>query len=734
MVKLLTRHGADLSLEASRTNSPWMRNIEYRTNIQEVLRDAVKANRLLVSSAKDGYWKGVFQAIDHGAWLDLPDESQRTALAWASSHGNARAVRELLQAGASVDLRDTCGWTPLAWAVRSDHQGDNNIFKSSLDGYAGAFGAHTACFPDDLVQQVLPCFNFQAEDGINTYFIDTLELCQISRATPDNRSHLLSTHGHPWSQLPGCVPEMACRCVGAYLLKARRVEQGLTALKTRLVTDVPRLRNATWTAARWQLPLRRRRGTGATVWEAQEMFWRKFAGFRYSLHKTGSLGVNLADSSEPMADGIATLGSELLGNFKLTKQHSTYQLQVRHGNSCALELFHGTCEHPHFGVFEAFPPVQGPAEQGTLLDFLGISSSVSAHCEEIPAWERQQLPLPRTWPVLDEEYLEWADVLKSAWEAAEHQRPLRVADIGAGSYGIWASRAAKAFVRRADPRLGCELLLVEPFENRCEFKVETRQLKTSAELKALLAPGDPWDLLDIDAQGMEKPFLQGIVAWLRQRVRRLHISTHDRAIHWEILQWLKEMGAHNNWPKVASVLEHHKADLHTRTFTGDTLAHLAAKSNHCFTLALLSLAGVDLDLQDFEGHSPLQATVISGKFVATKCLLLLRANPELRDEGGRSIVALAASHGQHALLENLLPAPLAPKPAAPGPSLKAQARKTVIPGRADVNLEAFKAGRKSLKEEKVDACSTKHGAGIPGASPRLDTSGGGCQSHQSQSW
>ena len=58
--------------------------------------------------------------------------------------------------------------------------------------------------------------------------------------------------------------------------------------------------------------------------------------------------------------------------------------------------------------------------------------------------------------------------------------------------------------------------------------------------QALLSPGDPWDLLDIDAQGMERPFLQGIVGWLRHRVRRLHVSTHDRAIHWEILQWLKE--------------------------------------------------------------------------------------------------------------------------------------------------------------------------------------------------
>ena len=110
---------------------------------------------------------------------------------------------------------------------------------------AGAFGEHTACFPDDIIQQVLPCFNFQAEDNINKYYIDTLELCQISSSAPDSRSHLLSTQGHPWSQLPGCVPEMACSCVGAYLLKASHVGKYLADLKTSLVTDVPRLRNAT---------------------------------------------------------------------------------------------------------------------------------------------------------------------------------------------------------------------------------------------------------------------------------------------------------------------------------------------------------------------------------------------------------------------------------------------------------------------------------------------------------
>lgn len=134
--------------------------------------------------------------------------------------------------------------------------------------------------------------------------------------------------------------------------------------------------------------------------------------------------------------------------------------------------------------------------------------------------------------------------------------------------------------------------------------------------------------------------------------------------------------------------------MNTRTFTGDTLAHLAAKSDHCFTLAFLSVAGLDLDLQDFAGHSPLQATVIAGRSEAARCLLQLRASPDLRDEGGRSIVALAAVHGQHALLDSLL--------VVKEPVVAPKGRKTVIPGRAEANVEAFKAGRKSLKEGSLD--------------------------------
>eukprot|EP00439_Symbiodinium_sp_Y106_P082233 s744_g21.t1 len=144
MVRLLTRHGADPSLEASRASSPWLRNAEYQTSIQEVLRDAVKANKLLVSAAKEGWWKGVFQAIEHGAWLEIPDESQKTPLGWAASHGSVQAVRQLIQARASLNAREQCGWTPIHWAAhRNWAEVASVLHYHSADVHAKAFSGDT---------------------------------------------------------------------------------------------------------------------------------------------------------------------------------------------------------------------------------------------------------------------------------------------------------------------------------------------------------------------------------------------------------------------------------------------------------------------------------------------------------------------------------------------------------------------------------------------------------------
>ncbi|CAE7588263.1 ANK1 [Symbiodinium natans] len=144
MVRLLTRHGADPSLEASRASSPWLRNAEYQTSIQEVLRDAVKANRLLLSAAKEGWWKGVFQAIEHGAWLEIPDEAQKTPLGWAASHGSVQAVRHLIQARASLNAREQCGWTPIHWAVhRNWAEVASVLHHHNADVHAKAFSGDT---------------------------------------------------------------------------------------------------------------------------------------------------------------------------------------------------------------------------------------------------------------------------------------------------------------------------------------------------------------------------------------------------------------------------------------------------------------------------------------------------------------------------------------------------------------------------------------------------------------
>jgi len=372
---------------------------------------------------------------------------------------------------------------------------------------------------------------------------------------------------------------MACECVGPYLRKVRRIQELLTEVKNLFTCDISELKNATLTATQWQLPLRsiKSRNQGArlapTVAEARYIFWRRFDKFRTSAFLSGGAGLTLVDSNAPEIDNIsvAMMASETSHNFKWRKQQQTFELQLQHGNDCAVAMFEGNCKHPHFEIFKAFPPIHGPPAEGEMLDFLGISSSILAYCEESRmalyppgrsfacAWLQQPTGQPRTWPMLDEEYLEWADVLSSARQASVREQPFRMAEVGAGTYGIWASRAAKAFLRHAPPWASCELLLVEPFvmgdgsalrthvqknfpENRCKFQVETSKLTTAGELKALLSTGEPWDLVDIDAQGWEKPFLEGILGWLQHRVRRLHISTHTRKIHWTILEWLNETG------------------------------------------------------------------------------------------------------------------------------------------------------------------------------------------------
>ncbi|CAJ1444492.1 unnamed protein product [Effrenium voratum] len=240
-----------------------------------------------------------------------------------------------------------------------------------------------------------------------------------------------------------------------------------------------------------------------------------------------------------------------------------WQVLLDVGNSALPNIFQQPFSQ-HLPIFRRFPPVHGPALEGHVLDFLGLSTERTVACPEFmppllaPSrifecrYESANRPL-RFWPFLDEEYLEWSDVLAVAVGPS-----LRMAEVGAGPVGLWGVRAAKAFLRAASAHASCEVLLVEPFdrgdgssldrhlqvnipEGRCNITMDTKPVHSGADLKALLA-GEPWDLVDIDAQGAEHGMLRGMAGWLAQQVRRLHVSTHTRWIHRDLLRWLREAG------------------------------------------------------------------------------------------------------------------------------------------------------------------------------------------------
>ncbi|CAE7794559.1 unnamed protein product [Symbiodinium sp. CCMP2592] len=111
-------------------------------------------------------------------------------------------------------------------------------------------------------------------------------------------------------------------------------------------------------------------------------------------------------------------------------------------------LFKGTCQKKHLPIFENFPAVAGPGQEGFILDFLGVSMPAHVDCEHtslafftpgrsMPCeYLKSGKTLPRIWPMLDEEYLEWADSLTAGFRAAKAARPFRMAELGSGAFGI----------------------------------------------------------------------------------------------------------------------------------------------------------------------------------------------------------------------------------------------------------------------------------------------------------
>eukprot|EP00930_Biecheleria_cincta_P017088 TRINITY_DN13685_c0_g1_i1.p1 TRINITY_DN13685_c0_g1~~TRINITY_DN13685_c0_g1_i1.p1 ORF type:complete len:969 (+),score=168.39 TRINITY_DN13685_c0_g1_i1:84-2990(+) len=150
MVRLLVRKGADTQFDPG-ASSGWMQSSVLRLKtviIQETLRDVVKANRLLLASAKEGDCLGISQALEHGACVEASEDDRRSPLSWSAGFNSWDGVVELMKAEANLLSRDVLGWTPLHWAAQN-----NSCEAASALHHQGA-DVLTRTFEGDTAQHI----------------------------------------------------------------------------------------------------------------------------------------------------------------------------------------------------------------------------------------------------------------------------------------------------------------------------------------------------------------------------------------------------------------------------------------------------------------------------------------------------------------------------------------------------------------------------------------------------
>lgn len=253
-------------------------------------------------------------------------------------------------------------------------------------------------------------------------------------------------------------------------------------------------------------------------------------------------------------------------------QRDRVALATAPADGCVINTFTKTCGGTPAPAFRRFLPVHGPPRQGHILDFLGVSTDLAYICSGrgdkwlagiapsrlLACLAHKDRTLLRQWPIMDEEYLEWVDVLGAATAAADRGGSFAMAEVGSGPYGIWAMRGAVAFSRLAAGRGSCTLLLVEPEtanrsqlrrhvkanmpHGRCAFVDEREYMSNLPDFIRMLdraSVQQVWDLIDVDIQGFEIHMIAGNLEMLAARVRRMHISTHSLEIHITILERLR---------------------------------------------------------------------------------------------------------------------------------------------------------------------------------------------------
>ena len=226
--------------------------------------------------------------------------------------------------------------------------------------------------------------------------------------------------------------------------------------------------------------------------------------------------------------------------------------------------------HP---AFQRFSRWEGEVPEGFVVNFLGVMTRVSfwppyaAISERYPKGRH----VKTEYPPFDEEYFEWIDLLEAITEA---EGQFTMLELG-GGWGRWVANAAAALRQlgssarsligvEAEPthfQMMAQHLADNSVDPRCIRLIQAAVAGTDGEvgfhvgetqwgnpanwygqsiggatkvkavsLSTLLKPIGKVDLIDIDVQGAELEVLNKGSEELADKVKRIHVATHDHEI------------------------------------------------------------------------------------------------------------------------------------------------------------------------------------------------------------
>jgi len=227
----------------------------------------------------------------------------------------------------------------------------------------------------------------------------------------------------------------------------------------------------------------------------------------------------------------------------------------------------------HHPIFRQFPCWKGIVPPDFIVNFLGVLTRVDYFeaYRDISNRYPEDRRVETDYPIFDEEYFEWIDVLEATVAAEDHFTML---ELGAG-YGRWTANAAAALRILGKSRSTFVAVEAEPThfqwwsQHLAANSVDSSNLRLvqaavagtdgkvgfhledphyvgparwygqhmggphsidAVSLNTLLQPLNSVDLIDIDVQGAELQVLQAGAQQLDEQVKRIHIGTHGSDI------------------------------------------------------------------------------------------------------------------------------------------------------------------------------------------------------------